>query len=233
MTDHRRSRSLKRVLFLILFVCGITLAQVKQENRTLVVNGQTGEALVLQINGQLYVDLAAVARIGSGRVDFRSNQIILTLNSSAPSAPTTPPEPETPPQSQLSRNFSMAGIEAIAQMREWATTLAYAIQNGYGVTDTWVAGYREQAAHSLKLARTAASTPGDNEALQLLTNEFEAVKEGSDKLLEAKKRMDTAKYSASPQALREEPLSQKIINCGRFLGSMLGSREFKDDPSCH
>jgi hypothetical protein len=34
-------------------------------------------------------------------------------------------------------------------MREWAITLAYAIQNGHGVTEDWVAGYRAKVAQSL------------------------------------------------------------------------------------
>jgi hypothetical protein len=67
----------------------------------------------------------------------------------------------------------------------------------------------------------------------LLTNEFAAVKEATESLAEAKQRTDTAKYSASLQALGEEPLSQKIIACYHFLGSMLGSGEYEDDPACH
>ena len=49
----------------------------------------------------------------------------------------------------------------------------------------------------------------------------------------AKRSMDTAKYALSPGALRNEPLSQKIVSRGRFLASMLGSNTFQDDPSCH
>jgi hypothetical protein len=45
--------------------------------------------------------------------------------------------------------------------------------------------------------------------------------------------MDTAKYTTSPNALREDPLSQKLIACGHFLAQMLGSATFQDDASCH
>jgi hypothetical protein len=127
----------------------------------------------------------------------------------------------------------IAGIETIAQMREWASTMANAIQHGYGVTEGWAADYREKAAYSLRQASASASTDADRSALQLLTNEFESVEAWSNELIEAKKSMDTAKYSTSSSALRNEPLSQKIISCGHFLGTMLGSAEFKDDPSCH
>lgn len=127
----------------------------------------------------------------------------------------------------------IAGIETIAAMREWASTMANAIQHGYEVTDSWVADYRAKAANSLRQTGASASTDADRNALQLLTNEFQSVDSWSNELLEAKKNMDTAKYATSSNALRNEPLSQKIINCGHFLGTMLGSAEFKDDPSCH
>lgn len=215
------------------------LGQVRQEHRSLSINGHNGSAEVVIVNGRTYVELETLARIGKGSLSFHDDQLSLTLPTfagdspavadSAPSVPST----ESASPSALSHNFMVAGIEAIAEMREWASTLAAAIQRGYGVTENWVADYRAQAAHSLRLAEAAASTSSDRDGLQLLTNEFHAVEEWSNKLLAAKKAMDTAKYTSSPTALREEPLSQKIINCGHFLGAMLGSGEFKDDPACH
>jgi hypothetical protein len=126
-----------------------------------------------------------------------------------------------------------AAIEEIAAMREWASTLEYAIENGYQITDKWAANYREQAAHDLGLASAAAITGGDRNAAQLLTNEFEAVRDWSNRLVQEKKSMDTAKYALSPNALRNDSQSQKIIACGRFLAQMLGSAKFADDASCH
>lgn len=226
-----RKRCYRLLNLLMILLCGVAAAQVQQESRTLVVNGQTGKATVVQINGRTYIDLENLARVANGSVGFRGKQITLTLPSIA-SASEESPAPEEA-HAGLSRNFRTAGIETIARMREWASTLAYAVQNGYGVTENWAAGYRDQAASSLNLATAAASTDSDHDALQLLNNEFEAVKLWSSNLVDAKKSMDTAKYSLSPNALRDEPLSQKITTCGRFLGSMLGSGEFKDDPACH
>jgi hypothetical protein len=217
----------------IMVLCAISLAQVRQENRTLVINGRSGEAATAQIDGRTYVDLRALARITEGSLDSHGNQIVLTLPTLADRPPAETHAPEKSDHSALSRDFRMAGIEAIAEMREWATTLAYAIQNGYGVTEAWAGDYREQAGHSVRLATAAASTDADRNALQLLTKEFEHLREWSNKLVEAKKTMDTAKYTLSPNALRDEPLSQKIINCGHFLGTMLGSGDFSDDGSCH
>lgn len=126
-----------------------------------------------------------------------------------------------------------AGIEEFATMREWASTLAYAIQNGQPVTENWVANYREQAARDLRLAAAAASTEADRKALQLLTNEFDAVRDWCNRLVQERKAMDTAKYALSANALQDDPSSQKIVACGHFLSTMLGSGSFQDDPSCH
>jgi hypothetical protein len=219
---------------LLILLLGIdALAQVKPETRTVVVNGQSGEAAVARINNRTYIDLENLTRIAHGSLGFDGNQITLVFPSSTASASATTPEVEPPAPKGLSRGFMMAGIETIAQMREWASTMAYAIQSGYAVTESWAADYREKAANSLRLASAAVSTDADRSAVQLLTKEFESVEAWSNHLVEAKKSMDTAKYATSPNALREEPLSQKIITCGRFLAKMFGSAEFQDDPSCH
>jgi hypothetical protein len=216
---------------LLLSMAAATQAQVQQQSRTLVVNGQTGEATVVQLDGRTYIDMESLVRIAKGSVSFRGNQIALTLPSDNASANTpTPNGAESP---GLSREFTTAAIEEMALMREWASTLANAIQNGYPVTETWVAAFRERAAQGLRLTSVSASTNGDRAGLQLLTHEFEAVRKWSNKLVEARKSMNAANYAISPGALQDDPLSQKIITCGRFLGPMLASGNFQDDPSCH
>ena len=83
------------------------------------------------------------------------------------------------------------------------------------------------------MAAVAATTPGDKSALQLLNNEYRGVRDWSNRLVEASKQMNTAKYSMSKGALREDPQSQKLIACWQFLGSMLSGGSFQDDASCH
>ena len=222
---------------LLLFLPSMTLAQRDQAPRVLVIDGRAGQAAVIQKDGRAYVDLQSLTEMANGSLSFKENRIVLNLPAPDMSRPAAEPagEPTHHPanDSELSRDFMRAGIEEIATMREWASTLAYAIQNNYQVTDDWAANYREQAANNLRLASAAASTEADQNALQLLTNEFDAVREWSDKLVKARKSMDTAKYALSPDALRNEALSQKIVTCGRFLAAMLGSSSFQDDPSCH
>ena len=210
--------------------------QHDQQARVLIVDGHSGQAAVIQDNGRQYVDLQAFVQITRGSLSYRDGRIVLSLPAALSPSSTSAVEPTTPPsvnENGLSQDFVRAGIEEVATMREWASTLAYAIQNNYQVTEDWVANYREQGAKDLRLASVAASTEADRRALELLTNEFNSVRTWSDKLVEAKKSMDTAKYAMSAGALRNEPLSQKIVTCGHFLASMLGSGSFQDDPSCH
>jgi hypothetical protein len=215
----------------------ITLAQHEQPGRTLTIEGRAGQAAVVEIGGRTYVDVEGLKQITHGSLTFNANRIILTLPMSIVNPPSTEHSPvpahSSLSNSELSREFMRAGIEEFATMREWASTLSYAIDNGYQVTESWAANYREQAARNLTLASAAASTESDRKALQLLTNEFEAVREWSNRLVQERRSMDTAKYALSPNALRDDSQSQKIIACGRFLATMLGSGSFQDDPSCH
>jgi hypothetical protein len=229
----RRNWRLMLLVFpMLLSLSGVSLAQIKRQSRTLLVNGQAGQAQVVEIDGRLYVAIDELAQIANGSSQFEATRIVLTLPMSGDNTSTTPLT-SSGGELGLSHDFMKASIEAMAGMREWASTLAYAIQNGYQITENWAATYREQAARSVKLATIAASTDADRKASQLLNNEFNAVRDWSNKLVEARKSMDAGKYALSPDALRDEPASQMIVNCGRFLASMLGSGTFQDDSSCH
>ena len=233
----RDSRSILLLVFAV--TLSSTFGQTKPQQRNITVNRRNGTAEVIDQYGRLFVDVMALASVGKGSVSFSGSGIVLTfpaVSSHAATAATAESlaAPSQPPDSfALSREFLRAGIEEIASLREWATTLGSAIRGGYGVTDEWVNGYRDSASQSLQLAEAAASTDGDRSAAQLLHHAFDLVQQWSDKLVAAKKSMDTAKYITSPNALREDPLSQKIITCGHFLGQMLGSATFQDDASCH
>src|SRR6266480_1635547 len=185
-----RMRERVCLLLLTLLMYGISSAQVRPQNRNLVVNGKSGEAAVVQINSRTYVDLETLVRIANGSLGFQGSQITLVLPGSEASSAASPEPERTASNVGLTRNFMIAGIETIAQMREWASTMANAIQHGYGVTEGWAADYREKAAYSLRQASASASTDADRSALQLLTNEFESVEAWSNELIEAKKSMD-------------------------------------------
>jgi hypothetical protein len=139
-----------------LTVVEVAASQAVPQSRTLIVNGQSGQVAVMQINGRSFVDLEALAQLANGSLGFRGNQIMLTLPASAAKNPTTAPSTRHPADSAFSKNFMKAGIEEMV-IREWRSAQANAIQNGYLVTAAWVAGYRSRATESLRLASVAAS----------------------------------------------------------------------------
>ncbi len=216
-------------IFVVLIASAAGFAQAEHQSATLVVNGRNGKVATIQENGHTYVDLAALAQVGDGSLSFASNQIVLTLPASASAVEA----PKAADDTTLSREFMKAGFEEIALLREWGSAVGNAIQNGYPVQQQWATNYREQAANGLRLASVAAATNGDKSAQQLLSNEFDGVRQWSDRLVEASQKMNTAKYSMSPNSLREEPDTQKLITCWHSLGGMLGSGSFQDDDSCH
>ena len=219
-------------LLVILLSAGTASAQAGAQLRTLVVNDHSGKVALLQMDDKTYIDLKRLVQIADGSIDYQGNQIVVTVPGPAANSPAAT-EPEGSNSPGLTRDFRKAGIEGISLMREWASNLANAIQNGYPVSENWVSGYRARAQNAVAIAAAAATSDDDRNGHQLLNHEFEAVQDWSNKLLEARKSMNAAKYAMSATALQNDPLSQKIVACGRFLGQMLAGGTFQDDPSCH
>ena len=217
------------IMLALLVVPGLAWSQAVQQNSTLIISGQPGQISVVQINGRSYVDIEAFARLANGSLGFKGNQITLTLPGAAASAPAPAPAASQPDNPGFSKEFMRAGIEEMSVIREWRSALLNAVQNGYPVTDAFVAGYRGQAATNLRLASVAASTDSDRNAFQLLSNEFDNMQKLSNKVLAARKNMNYL----SPDALNGDPLDQQILTCARSLAAMASSGQFQDDGSCH
>ncbi len=232
MTARKSIPCLLVPLFLV--VPGIALSQDAKQNRTLIVNGQSTQVPVVQVNGRSYVDLEALASVVNGSLSFAGNQIAFSMPSgsatSASAAAAARPAPSTAPPSApgFSKGFLNAGIEEAATLREWHTALASAIQNGYPVTTGMLAPYRAQATTNLRLASTAVSTDSDRSAYQLLSNEFQNMAKLSDKYIAAR----VAMTYISPDALQNDSLNQSFVACGHSLGAMAASGQFVDDGSC-
>lgn len=224
----QRSSSAPLILLLLLIAPVLALSQAAQETRILVVNGQLGQVTVVQVNGRSYVDLEALAQVANGSVGFNGNKITLTLPGAQSTPPTATPSASPSANPGLSKGFLKAGIEAMSLVREWHSALANAIQNGFPLAESWLSGYRNQAAAALRLASVAASTDSDQSASQLLNNEFENMKTLSNNYVAARQSLD---YIA-PDALANDTLNQKIISCGHSLAGMAASGQFVDDGSC-
>ena len=225
---RNRTSIVPLLLTAVLVLPLLALAQVAQQTRTLVVNGQTGQVTVVQVSGRSFVDLEALARIANGSLGFNGNQITLTLPGAGSAAAAAAPSTNSSGTPGLSRGFLKAGIEAMSLVREWHSALANAIQNGFPIAENWLSGYRIQAAAGLRLASVAASTDSDQSALQLLNAEFENMKTLSSNYVAKRQALD---YIA-PDALTNDDLNQKIINCGHSLAAMAASGQFVDDGSC-
>ncbi len=230
-----RGRKLIPCLLAALFlVQGIALSQNANQTRSLIINGQSTQVPVAQVNGRSYVDLEALAAALNGSISFAGSQIAFSVPTgsatSAPASPSARPVPTTVPAPTpgFSKGFLNAGIEEAATLREWHAALASAIQNGYPVTAGVLAPYRAQATTNLRLASTAVSTDSDRSAYQLLSNEFQNMAKLSDKYIAARAAMTYI----SPDSLQNDSLNQSFVACGHSLGAMAASGQFVDDGSC-
>jgi hypothetical protein len=217
------------LILLVLFtVPQLALSQAVQQGHTLIVNGQSGQVKVTDVDGRSYVDLESLARVANGTLGFKGNQITLTLPSSATTAPVTAPS-RPPANTGFSKEFLRAGIEEMALIREWRSALVNSIENNYPIQDNWMENYRSRAFASLGLASVAVSTDSDRSAVQLLSDEFNNMKTLSVQLLAERKMM----HVVSPETLANDPLNQNILTCARSLASMVVGGQFVDDVSCH
>lgn len=205
------------------------LSRGAQQNLTLIVNGRSGSAAVVQISGRSFVEIETLARIANGSLNFKGDQIILTVPASIVATVPVSSSAIEPANRGFSREFLRSGIEEMAAIREWRSVLTNAVLHGYPIRDEWLSGYRVQAAKNLTLASVALSTDSDRDALGLLTNEFDNMQKMNNRILELHKSMDYI----SPDTLENDPLDQRIMNCAHFLASMAAGGQFQDDGSCH
>lgn len=199
------------------------LAWAAQQVSSLVINGQSGHANVVQVQGRNYVEVDGLTRITNGSISFNGNQIVLTipgLNGGA--------APEATPDQGLSKGFLNAAIETMSQAREWHAALKTAIERSYPISEDWIGPYRRQVQQSLRMTEVAASTDADKNTFTLVANEVRNMNKLSDRYLQMVKNMN---YIA-PDSLSNDPLEQKLIACGHSLVAIASSGQFTDDGSC-
>lgn len=200
---------------------------VAQETGSLLIDGQQGQARVIQVQGKNYVEVDELARITGGSLRFVENQIILTLpRSGDPSAQAVHSAPAPP--DGFSTQFVSAGIEAMREILEWHAALKAAIERGYPLSNEWLGNFRRQVQSSLKHAEAAASSDMDRKAFPLLANEFNTMSALTDKYL----KITSSRDYLAPDSLNSDALDQKLLTCWRSLESMASSHQFVDDGSC-
>jgi hypothetical protein len=228
----------RRIAWLLVVVClvvsGIALAEDANQKRSLIINGQSTQVPVIQMNGRSYVDLEALASAVNGSLSFAGSQIAFSVpigpSTNAPAAPTAAPSsaPAAPSNRGFSSGFLNVAIEEGATLREWHAALATTIENGYPLTAAVLAPYRAQATTNLRLASVAASTSSDRSVYQLLSKLFQNMAKLNDKYVAARANMTYI----SPDALQNDSLNQSLMTCGRSLSAMAASGQFVDDGSC-
>jgi hypothetical protein len=223
---------------LILVAPAFTLSQDASEKRTLIINGQSTQVPVIQVNGRIYIGLDGLADAVNGSLSYSGSMIALSVpvgpaggatSAAASAAPAPAPAQAAPSNQGFSQGFLNAGIEEMSTLREWHAALATAIQNGIPVTAGMLASYRMQATTNLRYAQVAVTTPSDRNAYQLLNNVFQNMGKLSDKYVNMRANMTYI----SPDALQNDDLDQRLRACGRSLSAMAASGQFVDDSSCH
>jgi hypothetical protein len=206
----------------------MSFAQLRQESRTVLVRGYPGEATTVTVNGRSFVHLQQLAKITGSSVAFEADRIILTLPVTDSGAPSATSQTAA---SGFSPSFMQAGIEALASMREWGSTLVITIRNGFPL-GTAINPYRARAAEKVYLAAAAASTDNDRSGLELLRKELSNVQAWSDKLVNARNSMSAANLTMSENAMQEDPMFQSALLCGQYLAQMFASGSYQDAGAC-
>jgi hypothetical protein len=194
--------------------------EIAYAQKTLVIDGHSGQIPVIDANGGSCVGIEPLASLINGSLSFSGNQITLSLHGSTGAQPAS---------QGFSQGFLSAGIEAMSEIREWRSALQTAVQNGLPTNSDWVNRYSGPATASVRQTSVAASTEADKNAAQLIANELSFMQQLSDKLISARKNMS---YVA-PDAVQTDPLDKKILSCAHSLGGMAASGQFHDDGSCH
>lgn len=200
----------------------LVLRLAAQDVTSLVIDGRSGSAKVVQVQGHNYVDIDGLARIINGTISFKGNLVVLAL----PSAPSAPAATEE--ENGLSRDFLLAGIEVGARIREWHAALQTAIERGVPLTTGWLNYYENQARQSLQLAQVAIHTEADRFAFPLMDNEFNNMKALQDKYI----GMASNLQYIAPDSLASDPLNQRTVACGHALTSMASTKTFTSAGAC-
>jgi hypothetical protein len=195
-----------------------------QDPSSLVVDGLSGEAKVVSVQGHSYVDVESLARLTNGSIHFSGNKLVLTI----PGLGSTSPSPATKP-SEFSKDFLANAIEAMFQLREWHAALRSSIEHSYPIPADYCNTCRRGTQESLRLTNASISTDADRNAYVFLDNEFRTMDSLSQKYIQ----MAQSLTYIAPDSLRNDPLEQKLTRCGHQLSTMASSRSFVDNGDCN
>ena len=229
--NRRRNLRYFVVFGTVLSLAGILLAQ-RGPDKPLVVNGRTVGKPVVQIDGRSFVDIDTVAQLTNGVVTVQSDRILLTIRNASPGAPPPPPPPPPAPPEGISKEFAREAIALLAEMREWRGAIGTTRSYNVPFAGTWPQDYHDRVQEDVQRVALAASTGPDQDALQLLRNEFDNLSNWASSVIAERQALNATK-TVAPDVTQNDQTLAKISDCSSFLSSMLVSGMFADSPSCH
>jgi hypothetical protein len=224
---------------LVILCGGIALAQ-NGPGRTLVVNGKPMAGGVTELQGRTYVDLQMLSQALGATLTVEPDKITLAVNTAPAAAPSSPAgssnttrAASVPSGSEhLSVNFRSAGVIALGEMRQWQGAVESVIRYAVPVVGTWPQDYRDQVETATNQAKVFAITDDDQNALQLLQNNFANLRAWSDTVIADRTNLNASRF-VDPDALKKDTALAKVADCSRFLGGMITSGVYSDNPNCH
>jgi hypothetical protein len=123
-----QAKALYFCIVLLLFA-STALAQSEHIQRTIVVNGHSGEATIYRIDGKSFIDLETLIKISNGTIAFQGNQITLVLPGPKDAQNVQAVEPKGN-SSGMSTEFMKSGVEFVSAIKAWTNALTYAVQKG-------------------------------------------------------------------------------------------------------
>jgi hypothetical protein len=211
----------------LLSFAGLLWAQ-RGPDKKLEVNGKTMDSPVVDIGGRSYVDVETLAQITNGVVAVQPDRIVMTIPRAASSAP----PPTAPPPDALSREFAREAIGLLAEMREWRGAIGTTRSYNVPFVGTWPQDYHDRVEADLRRVAVAAVTPGDQQALQLLGNEFDNLSNWANSVIAERQALNATK-TVDPNMMQNDQALRKLSECSNFLSGMLVSGTFADNPACH
>lgn len=139
----------------------------------------------------------------------------------------------TPAEPRLSREFAASALRALSAVREWRAHIALTLDNGYPLSESWMAGDSTKVRDAMAEAAIDASTSEDRTALQEIANYSLEVRTWSDSLLAANRELRLAQLYMSPNALRNDSIYTAMVDCGELLTIFVGKRQAPETHACH
>lgn len=215
---------------LLMYAIFLLAQQAPPAKRALVINGHSVPDAVVQINGHFYADIDAMAEATRATLKFLPDRVVLTIPEEGVQLP--PPQAAVPQTKEgITKDFARAALAQLSSMREWKDAVIRMIKAGEPA-GAKLQDYRDRAVESLRLASVSASTNSDQNALQLLRNEFTYMQQWDTGAMAANRAM-SGEQAVNPNFPQNDAMVTKISDCHSFLNSMIVSGVFADSQLCH